>query len=53
MQGFLAGDQAIKEGSAPTNVNVGLRFTEYQNLKDSEMKAEEERERNGNFKQEI
>jgi len=29
VQGFLADVQAIKEGRAPTNVSIGLRFTEY------------------------
>jgi hypothetical protein len=44
---------AIKEGRAPTNVNIGLRFTEYQKLKDTETKIEQDKERNGNSKQEI
>jgi hypothetical protein len=53
VQGFLADVAAIKEGRAPTFVNVGLRYTEFQKLKDTEIKAEQEREKNGNFKQEI
>jgi hypothetical protein len=49
----LADVLAIKEGRAPTNVNIGLKYTQFQKLKDTEEKAEAEREKNGNFKQEI
>lgn len=53
VQGFLADVEALKEKRPTTNIKIGLRFTEYQKFKDNELKAEEERERNGNFKQEI
>ena len=45
--------QAIKEGRAPTHVNIGLRYTKFQELKDNEEKVEAQREKNGNFKSEI
>jgi hypothetical protein len=50
VQSFLADVEAIKAGRAPTNISIGLRHTQYQKLKDQEEVAEQEREKNGNFK---
>jgi hypothetical protein len=50
---FLHDVEMLKAGKQPKNVRIGLRFTEYQKMEDEEKKAELEREKNGNFKNDI
>ena len=53
VQEFLRDVEMLKAGKQPKNVRIGLKYTEFQKMEDADRKAEEEREKNGNFKSDI